>query len=68
MVATLGHRGPDDRGVWMEEGARVALGHARLSIIDLSSHGHQPMVSASGRLVLTYNGELYNFRSLRRSL
>ena len=65
MSHTLTHRGPDANGVWADEAQGVAFGHRRLSIIDLSSAGAQPMVSASGRYVLTYNGELYNHRALR---
>ena len=66
MVATLHHRGPDDRGVFVDGFA--GLGHTRLSIIDLSSAGHQPMHSACGRYVLSFNGEIYNFQELRRRL
>lgn len=62
------HRGPDAQGVWVDAEAGVAFGHARLSIIDLSEAGAQPMVSSSGRYVMTYNGEIYNFRALRREL
>jgi asparagine synthase (glutamine-hydrolysing) len=65
---TLLHRGPDDRGVWLDADAGVALGHRRLSILDLSPLGHQPMASACGRYVMVYNGEVYNFRSLRAQL
>jgi len=68
MADTLDHRGPDDAGVWVDHHAGVALGHRRLSILDLSANGHQPMVSRSGRYVMTYNGELYNFRALRDEL
>ena len=68
MSHTLTHRGPDADGVWVDEAQGVAFGHRRLSIIDLSSTGAQPMVSASGRYVLTYNGELYNHRALRVKL
>ncbi|HVG01684.1 MAG TPA: asparagine synthase (glutamine-hydrolyzing) [Nitrospira sp.] len=68
MVKALHHRGPDASGTWMDGQNGMALGHARLSIIDLSSEGNQPMVSPSGRYVLTYNGEVYNFRELRREL
>lgn len=68
MVAPLSHRGPDDEGVWVDAGTGVALGHRRLSIIDLSAEGHQPMLSASGRYVISFNGELYNFETLRREL
>jgi asparagine synthase (glutamine-hydrolysing) len=68
MSDTLAHRGPDDRGVWVDAEAGVALGHCRLSIIDLSPEGHQPMVSASGRYVIVFNGEVYNFKALRQAL
>lgn len=68
MLARLVHRGPDSSGGWVDEGAGVALGHRRLSILDLSEAGHQPMVSVDGRLVLTFNGEIYNHRSLRAEL
>ncbi|MBI3790598.1 MAG: asparagine synthase (glutamine-hydrolyzing) [Gemmatimonadetes bacterium] len=66
MAGALRHRGPDDDGTWAEAG--IALGHRRLSIVDLSAAGHQPMTSASGRWVLAYNGELYNARELRAAL
>jgi asparagine synthase (glutamine-hydrolysing) len=68
MSATLTHRGPDDAGSWVDAGAGVALGHRRLSILDLSAAGHQPMISADGRHVLAFNGEIYNFRVLRDRL
>src|SRR3990170_3091949 len=68
MAGALHHRGPDDRGVWVDAEAGVALGHTRLSIIDLSPAGAQPMVSASGRFVLSYNGEIYNAAELRADL
>jgi asparagine synthase (glutamine-hydrolysing) len=72
MLARIAHRGPDDEGVYVSPpgptGARAALGHRRLSIIDLSPAGHQPMPDASRRLWLTYNGEIYNFRELRAEL
>jgi asparagine synthase (glutamine-hydrolysing) len=68
MAATLEHRGPDDGGVWLDDGATVALGHRRLAVVDLSPRGAQPMVSAKGRWVLAYNGELYNHPSLRARL
>ncbi len=66
MIATLRHRGPDDEGVWTD--GRAGLAHARLSIIDLSPAGHQPMASADGNVWITYNGEIYNFAELRREL
>ena len=68
MTAALEHRGPDDAGAWLDPTAGIALGHRRLSIIDLSPLGHQPMHSADGRYVITFNGEIYNFRALRHDL
>jgi asparagine synthase (glutamine-hydrolysing) len=68
MTAKLRHRGPDDEGVWVDAPCGVALGHRRLSIIDLSSHGAQPMLSHSGRYLLAYNGEIYNHLELRKEL
>jgi asparagine synthase (glutamine-hydrolysing) len=68
MVSQIQHRGPDDSGVWMDAGLGVAIGHRRLSIIDLSPQGHQPMTSASGRYIIAYNGEVYNFPKLRKEL
>jgi asparagine synthase (glutamine-hydrolysing) len=68
MVNTLRHRGPDDSGAWSDAEAGVALGHRRLSIVDLSSEGQQPMRSACGRYVISLNGEVYNFKALRREL
>lgn len=68
MADALAHRGPDDRGVWADEAAGVALGHRRLSIVDLSPAGHQPMLSEDQRYVLSFNGEIYNFADLRRDL
>jgi asparagine synthase (glutamine-hydrolysing) len=68
MTATLVHRGPDDADLWIDPDAGLALGHRRLSIIDLSAAGRQPMASACGRYVITYNGEIYNFRELRAKL
>ena len=68
MGDALAHRGPDDRGVWVDAAAGVALAHRRLSILDLSPLGHQPMRSSDGRYWLAYNGEIYNFASLRAEL
>lgn len=68
MVAAVAHRGPDHQGTWIDDRAEVALGHRRLSIVDLSPAGAQPMLSADGRLVLVFNGEIYNFHELRREL
>lgn len=68
MADTLRHRGPNDAGVWADAETGVALGFRRLSILDLTAEGHQPMPSASGRYVLAFNGEVYNFESLRREL
>jgi asparagine synthase (glutamine-hydrolysing) len=68
MSAAVAHRGPDDRGRWLDEGAGVALGHRRLSIVDLSAAGHQPMTSADGRWVLVLNGEIYDHTLHRRRL
>lgn len=65
---TLIHRGPDDVGVWADEHAGLALAHRRLAILDLSPAGHQPMVSASGRYVITFNGEIYNHLEFRMAL
>src|SRR6266853_1130483 len=64
----LRHRGPDDAGVWLSKDRSAGLAHRRLSIIDLSAAGHQPMASDDGRCVLVFNGELYNFRALRDEL
>lgn len=68
MAARIRHRGPDDAGAWADAPAGVALGHARLAVVDLSSTGHQPMVSASGRRVIAFNGEIYNHLALRAEL
>jgi asparagine synthase (glutamine-hydrolysing) len=68
MADCLAHRGPDDHGLWSDAEAGVALTHRRLSIVDLSPAGHQPMTSADGRYVITYNGEIYNFQDLRPEL
>jgi asparagine synthase (glutamine-hydrolysing) len=66
MTDAIKHRGPDGEGHWIEE--NVAIGHRRLSIIDLSPAGHQPMISSDHRYILTYNGEIYNYREIRTEL
>jgi asparagine synthase (glutamine-hydrolysing) len=68
MSRAIAHRGPDDSGAFVDAAAGIALGHRRLSIIDLSPLGHQPMTSADGRYVISYNGEVYNFAELRAEL
>lgn len=68
MIRTIAHRGPDDSGSYVVRELGLALGHQRLSIVDLSPLGHQPMTSASGRYVIVYNGEVYNHRELRQQL
>src|SRR5262245_18221453 len=68
MAATLDHRGPDAHGLWADTEAGVVLGHTRLSIVDLSPAGSQPMVSSCGACVLSYNGEIYNAGDLRPEL
>jgi asparagine synthase (glutamine-hydrolysing) len=68
MGDSIAHRGPDDSGVWMDADMGIGLVHRRLSIVDLSSAGHQPMMSATGRFVLVFNGEIYNHLELRKAL
>jgi len=68
MASALEHRGPDDGGLWVDEADGVAFGHRRLAVVGLGPDGHQPMVSPSGRFVLNYNGEIYNFPALRHRL
>jgi len=65
---TINHRGPDDDGIWFDEKINLYLGHQRLSILDLSISGSQPMQSASGRYVIIYNGEIYNHLKLRKDI
>ena len=65
-LTLLAHRGPDDEGVWSADG--VMLGHRRLSIIDLTPAGHQPMTSSSGRTQIVFNGEIYNYLELHEEL
>jgi len=73
MVSAIEHRGRDDEGIWTSErldeaGQRVCFGHRRLAIIDISTAGHQPMLSHDGRYVITFGGEIYNYRELREEL
>jgi asparagine synthase (glutamine-hydrolysing) len=68
MTVAVAHRGPDDAGLWVDREAGVGLGHRRLAIVDLTPAGHQPMHSANGRFVLTFNGEIYNHAELRAEL
>src|SRR3954471_11206196 len=73
MLRVIEHRGRDDEGVWIspaidERGQQVCFGHRRLSIIDTSSAGHEPMFPRDGRFTLTFNGEIYNYRELRAEL
>src|SRR6266404_9327905 len=68
MANSLASRGPDDFGTWLSPEGLTALGHRRLSIIDLSTAGHQPMASLDGRFVITYNGEIYNYKEPRLQL
>ena len=68
MNNAMKHRGPDDVGVYVDSVNRAALGHTRLSIIDLSDAGHQPMPYQNGRLQIVFNGEIYNFHELQNEL
>lgn len=68
MLGRLAHRGPDAQGVWQDNREQITFGHVRLSILDLSEAGRQPMLSESGRFVITYNGEVYNYREIRKEL
>ena len=66
MAQKLVHRGPDAQGVWFDEQDQIGLGHRRLSILDISPAGHQPMISSTGRYVIAFNGEIYNHLELRK--
>ena len=68
IITKLSHRGPDNNGIWQSDDKTITFGHTRLSILDLSSAGNQPMISSCGRYVLTYNGEIYNHLSLRKKI
>ncbi len=68
MIGAIAHRGPDSSGLWSDESAGVSIGHCRLAIVDLSPAGQQPMLSASGRFVIAFNGEIYNHAELRAEL
>src|SRR6266700_1509873 len=68
MMQVLGHRGPDGDGMWQDTAVPLVLGHNRLAILDRSSAGAQPMLSSSGRYIITFNGEIYNFAALREAV
>lgn len=68
MTDSLSHRGPDDSGVWLDDQSSIALGHRRLSILELSKAGQQPMHSYGSKFVFVFNGEIYNHQAIRRSL
>src|SRR4051812_1785082 len=68
MNAAVTHRGPDDAGVFIDPTGAAGLGHRRLSILDLSAAGHQPMADPTGRFHLVFNGEIYNYPELRAEL
>ena len=68
MAASLNLRGPDEQGVWLSETGTVGMAHRRLAVLELGPQGRQPMISSSGRFVLAYNGEIYNFRQLKTEL
>ena len=68
MNNSIVHRGPDDSGVWVDSAMKLALGHRRLAIVDLTSAGHQPMLSSCNRYVIVFNGEIYNYGELRQAL
>jgi asparagine synthase (glutamine-hydrolysing) len=68
MASALSHRGPDDLGTWIDPERGIAFGHRRLAVIDLSEEGHQPMTSESGRYVINFNGEIYNYPAMKKQL
>ena len=68
MINAINHRGPDDKGTWFDKNVGIGFAHSRLSILDLSSAGHQPMHSVSNNFVLIFNGEIYNHNKLREEL
>ena len=68
MLSSLRHRGPDDSGIWRDKTTGITLGHRRLSILDLSPAGHQPMISSCGHLVIVYNGEIYKHDALSKEI
>ena len=68
MNDAIVHRGPDAEGIWISDDNSIAFGHRRLSIIDLSQNGSQPMISASGDLIIVFNGEIYNYLDIKKQL
>src|SRR5690349_20807531 len=68
MTGSLAHRGPDDSGFFMSADSALGFGHRRLSIIDLSSRGRQPMSDADHTIIITFNGEIYNYREIKQDL
>ena len=68
MTGSLSRRGPDNQGTWINNKNNIALGHRRLSILDLSNKGNQPMHSFSGRYVISFNGEIYNHLEIRKKI
>ena len=68
MTDSIAHRGPDGSGHWYEDESGIGLGHRRLAIIDLSKAGQQPMQTSDGRYTITYNGEIYNYLTLKKQL